>query len=595
MKPMTDLASQIALQHLINAYVKETGRGCIISPHRQSSAQKQFSQGKPLLWLCLSPFNVTAAAPLAYVSDLGRHRLADAPSVWREHRWRKVGPVALASLLLEDLSDSREAGVDTGALLERWIQSRDALTLFLHQRAPHMEALSAVQQSFIYTEQALLLGHAMHPAPKSRQGFMADEMVRYSPETQGRFQMHYWLVHPDAIAESFAGGPLLSERLAAALEQSDMLNKAAQSTLQAHPGWRLLPMHPWQARYLMGQPVWAALQARQQVRDLGELGWALQPTTSVRTLAGGAPWMFKPSLSVAITNSVRINKAHECLRGEISCRLWRSPFGQQLMRQFPTLGALNDPGWIAITLDGAVVDETICIVRDNPFGPQEQITCMASLCQDHPMGAPSRLAATIDALAQRTGQQAAAVAAQWFERFLAVAVLPMLAIYSRYGMAFEAHQQNTLVELNDLWPARFWLRDNQGFYYIQERAGEVLSLFPELAQEADSVGPESFVQDRFIYYFFGNTLFGLISALGATGHVSEADLLVRLRLQLLNSRQINPALIDALLTRSTLPYKANLLTRLHDIDELVAPLESQSVYVQVPNPLFLHQKEVANA
>ena len=35
-----------------------------------------------------------------------------------------------------------------------------------------------------------------------------------------------------------------------------------------------------------------------------------------------------------------------------------------------------------------------------------------------------------------------------------------------------------------------------------------------------------------------------------------------------------------------LPCKANFLTRVHDMDELVGSLETQSVYVNVENPLY---------
>jgi siderophore synthetase component len=44
------------------------------------------------------------------------------------------------------------------------------------------------------------------------------------------------------------------------------------------------------------------------------------------------------------------------------------------------------------------------------------------------------------------------------------------------------------------------------------------------------------------------------------------------------------AFVSSLLDDSTLPYKANLLTRVRDMDELSAELE-QAVYVDVPNPL----------
>jgi siderophore synthetase component len=309
----------------------------------------------------------------------------------------------------------------------------------------------------------------------------------------------------------------------------------------------------------------------------------------VRTLCGDAPWMFKPSLSVSITNSIRVNQYRECLRGEISCRLWHSEFGQQLKRQHPTLRAVNDPAWIAIRLDGQVINETICILRDNPFVAGQQVSCIASLCQDNPALPSNRFSQIIPTLAARTQQAPSEIAALWFERFLQVAVEPMLALYHRYGMAFEAHQQNTLIELDDYWPARFWLRDNQGFYYIEEYAEQILELFPELAEEAQSVGSCEFVDERFIYYFFGNTLFGVINALGASGFTSEGVLLARLQNCLLEQSQLYPnsSLLQRVLNDPQLPYKGNLMTRLHELDELTAPLAQQSVYLHINNPLQL--------
>ena len=44
-------------------------------------------------------------------------------------------------------------------------------------------------------------------------------------------------------------------------------------------------------------------------------------------------------------------------------------------------------------------------------------------------------------------------------------------------------------------------------------------------------------------------------------------------------------LLDRLLDDDRWPCKANLATRLHDLDELVGDIATQSVYVTVPNPL----------
>ena len=180
------------------------------------------------------------------------------------------------------------------------------------------------------------------------------------------------------------------------------------------------------------------------------------------------------------------------------------------------------------------------------------------------------------------------IALNWFKQFLEISLVPMMYLYHRYGMAFESHQQNVLVELEHDQPKNLWLRDNQGFYYIEEYATEILKEFPELDVKAHAVGSKAFVDERFSYYFFGNTLFGIINAIGATGTVHEQQLLDILRDQITDLLEQYPesSLLSRLLYQPTLPYKGNLLTRLYELDELTAPVEQQSIYIQLPNPLF---------
>jgi siderophore synthetase component len=68
----------------------------------------------------------------------------------------------------------------------------------------------------------------------------------------------------------------------------------------------------------------------------------------------------------------------------------------------------------------------------------------------------------------------------------------------------------------------------------------------------------------------------------------EADLLADLAVYLAaKARETSPVppLVATLLGAPRLRVKANLRTRLDDMDELVGPLASQSVYVEVANPL----------
>lgn len=594
---MKELANRLAMQHLVNAYSQETGKASLFEKYQQNSTQLAFSQGLTLLSLPVSLIQAQLFVPLSYVSRVGRHRIAALPQIFQKGQKLNFSAAAMVSLLLEELVQQSEGHVDAASLVERWIQSRDALQQFLNIRAEDFDALVQLEQGFIESEQALILGHSMHPAPKSRTGFVHEEWQKYSPEACGQTQMHYWLVAPEYIAE----GTALEQAFSIQLKQEIKwhLSESELETLAAYAHYKLLPLHPWQARYLQSKVWFKSLKAKLKIIDLGEKAWIFSPTTSVRTLASfNAPWMLKPSLSVMITNSIRVNLAKECHRGEMTHRLWHSELGQSILKQCPTLKAVNDPAWIALQLDGEIIDETICIVRDQPFTPEQQVTCIASLCQDHPVEDRNRFNALFDQIAsQQNLDDKAKIALDWFKTFLNISLTPLMYVYHRYGMAFESHQQNVLVELKDGWPQWLWLRDNQGFYYIKEFADEILQQFPELHDKAHAVGSKTFVDERFSYYFFGNTLFGIINAIGATDFVSEQDLLSVLQQHLFDLLKQYPdsSLIQSLLYQPTLPYKGNLLTRLYELDELIAPVENQSVYIQLANPLYIKQKDALYA
>lgn len=607
---MKKLANRLAIQHLVNAYAQETAKAVYLEKYQQNSTQISFSQGLTLLVIPLECLQANILFPLSYVSAVGRHRLARLPQLFMKGCILDFSSVAIVALLLEDLIQDSNT-LDSLSLLERWIQSRDALEKFLKLRADGVDkynvfsglsSLIDLEQNYIESEQALLLGHSMHPAPKSRTGFIYEDWLRFSPEAQAKTQLIFWLLAPEYIAEDSALTRPISEELRENIQW--YLTESENILLKKYSNYKLLPLHPWQARYLQSKEWFKALKQKNKLIELGEKAWFFSPTTSVRTLASfEAPWQVKPSLSVMVTNSIRVNLEKECHRGVMTHQLWHSKLGVNILAQCPTLKAVNDPAWIALKIDDQVINETICIFREQPFNKNQQVACIASLCQDHPSESLNRFNAIFEQIARKknifTKDQSVLkdIALAWFKQFIEISLKPLMYLYHQYGMAFEAHQQNVLVELEDGLPKTLWLRDNQGFYYIEELASEVLGQFPELNNKAHAVGSKVFVDERFSYYFFGNTLFGLINAIGATGYISEHQLIEELRSNLEELLIIYPnsSLIQGLLFNKTIPYKGNLLTRLHELDELIASVDQQSVYVQLNNPLWIQQGDMAYA
>ncbi|WP_413761327.1 IucA/IucC family protein [Streptomyces sp. MMBL 11-3] len=494
--------------------------------------------------------------------------------------------------------------VDGGGLVERVADSLRRTAVFIADRR---ENPADGPDLFLSAEQSLLLGHPLHPTPKSREGLSWIENRLYSPELRGSFDLHWMAVAPSVLATDSAwterGRLVPADRLTARL---------AGAGLRLPDGHAALPMHPWQLREVRRRPETAELLDAGLLRDLGPYGSPWHPTSSVRTLyRSGAPAMLKLSLGLRITNSRRENLRKELHRGVEVHRLLRAGLAERWRAAHPGFDIVRDPAWLAVDdRDGVPVPGLDVMIRHNPFTPSDDVTCIAGLVSPGPGGmpaehrqpgrpgqleqpgsaAPSRLAGIVDRLAVRTGRPRGAVAAEWFLRYLEHVVRPVLWLDAEAGIALEAHQQNTLLLLDpDGWPSGGRFRDNQGYYFRESRRTELEERLPGIGGRSDTFVSDAVTDERFAYYLAVNNVFGLIGAFGSQGLADERLLLAAFR-RFLGTVASGPGRLRTtlpahLLDSPTLRCKANLLTRLHGLDELVGPVDTQSVYVTVANPL----------
>lgn len=494
--------------------------------------------------------------------------------------------VCLAALL------AREAGTDpagSGDLVGRVADSARRTAAFIADRRAR-PAAPAGTDPFLESEQALILGHPLHPTPKGREGLSEAEARAYSPELRGSFPLHWFAVDRSLLATDSAwterGRTIPAEQLLAGL---------AGPGLELPDGAAALPLHPWQAREVRNRPEVQDLIAAGRLRDLGPLGGPWHPTSSVRTVyRSGAPAMLKLSLALRITNSRRENLRKELLRGTEVHRLLRSGIAERWRAAHPGFDIVRDPAWLAVNAPGGEPLQGLDVVlRHNPFGPGDQAHCVAGLTSPRPwpgQGAPalrSRLADLTGRLAARTGRPPAAVATEWFLRYLDAVVLPVLWLDGEAGIALEAHQQNTLVLLDaDGWPSGGRYRDNQGYYFRESHRAALERRLPGVGSESDTFVADETADERFAYYLGINNVLGLIGAFGSQGLADEQLLLAAFRRFLGRAATTGASrLPEQLLGAATLRCKANLLTRLHGLDELVGPVDTQSVYVTIRNPL----------
>ncbi|WP_086871594.1 IucA/IucC family protein, partial [Streptomyces viridochromogenes] len=473
--------------------------------------------------------------PVHHWSPTGWHRFGPPRPAGTPEEAPPLDAVTLAALLTRETAAAADG---TGDLVGRVADSVRRTALFLQDRRAHP---ADVTDRFLAAEQALVLGHPFHPTPKSREGLSEAEARRYSPETRGSFPLTWLAVAPDVVATDSAwteaGRPVTAPQITARL---------AGPGLTLPDGYAALPLHPWQLREIRRRPDTAALFDAGLLRDLGTHGPDWHPTSSVRTVhRTGAPAMLKLSLGLRITNSRRENLRKELHRGVEVHRLLRGGLGTRWQAAHPGFDIVRDPAWLAVDApDGSPVPGLDVMIRHNPFTPSDDVTCVAALVSPRPHGphgphgpavpdarpAPSRLAAIVTRLTDRTGRSRDAVAAEWFLRYLDQVVRPVLWLDSEAGIALEAHQQNTLVLLDaDGWPAGGRYRDNQGYYFRASRRAELDARLPGIGALSDTFVSDEVTDERFAYYLGINNILGLVGAFGSQGLADERLLLAALR------------------------------------------------------------------
>ncbi|WP_097874511.1 IucA/IucC family siderophore biosynthesis protein [Streptomyces sp. ms184] len=517
--------------------------------------------------------------PVHYWSATGAHRFG-APALENAPAGAPPADAATVAVLI-----GREGGESgAGDLVARVADSVRHTADFIEQRR-RSPADPADTDLFLTAEQSLLLGHPLHPTPKSREGLSESESRRYSPELHGSFPLHWFAVDRSLAATDSAwseGGPATAEELLA----------PHAAGLKTPPGTVAVPVHPWQAADLLHRPQVRALAETGLLHDLGPHGDHWHPTSSIRTVhRPGARVMLKLSLGVRITNSRRENLRKELHRGVEVHRLLSTGLAEHWQREHPGFDIVRDPAWLAVDdPEGTPVTGLDVMLRHNPFGPGDDAACIAGLTAQRPRpgrpGMHSRLSEVVSGLRARTGLTGTDVSAEWFRRYLHHVVRPVLWLDAHGGVALEAHQQNTLVLLDpDGWPVGGRYRDNQGYYFRDSRRAELDRRLPGIGTVSDTFVSDPVTDERFAYYLGINNVLGLIGAFGAQRLADEQQLLTVLRQFLTETAELGSPLPAYLLENRQLRCKANLLTRLHGLDELVGPVDTQSVYVTIANPL----------
>ncbi|MFC3152744.1 IucA/IucC family protein [Litoribrevibacter euphylliae] len=594
-----EIADNASFQAFMNSYLKEVDPG--VWHHKecwqQQTGQPLSPQCQHVLELKLPHQNLTLALGISYRSIVGRHTLIEAhQKALHQFHWQPLDFFSVMLLLVKeiyapasgqgqnDLQKTQEL-----ELLARLIESQQVMTRYLETRNQDQRLFS---NRFIDSEQSILFGHWLHPTPKSRQGIHEWQHQDYTPELCGHFQLHYFAVDRALVEQ----GSILSQSAEEILNQ--VLSSENSNTLpQLDEHMMLVPTHPLQAQWLLHQAYIQGYLESGKIRDIGPLGARFTPTSSVRTLyCESLGFMIKLSIPVKVTNSMRINMHHELEAGVAVASLFRQT---QFSTTYPRFQTIDDPAYLTLNLPEQEESGFELIIRENPFSAcqpeveRQAVVSLAALTQDSlDPEKPSRLASLIHTIAeeQHSDLQHADlqyVAQEWFEQYWISAIEPAIRLYDEHGIALEAHQQNSLLDVTHGYPSRYFFRDNQGFYLSKSHKESLIAMEPILAKTDDLFYDDDMIINRFSYYLIANQLFSVISRLGNDQLLPEQQTLTRC-VELLT--ELKPALsaqgkrlVEVILCQQDIAFKGNLLTRIHDVDELQSDQEL-AVYTKIRNP-----------
>lgn len=515
--------------------------------------------------VCVGVRHVSVTGNYDYTTEI---YWQDSESAWRVGGWNEIARLIIADL---SLREGTAYNVDLQQQIEESIATMQYVFEVERGQLDMSPKNSALQQ-YIQSEQNLLTGHPFHPTPKSRSGWSQDEEKKYSPEHGTHLSLRYFQV-PRSWIICDGVDAVNGDHLAVTLQ------KLTAHTLQAERGTFILPLHPWQADWLLQQERIQSAISSGELRDLGVSGTAFYPTASIRTmLAEDASAFLKLSLNLRITNCVRNNARHELASAVTASRLYR-PMKTEMHALFPHFHVLEEQAYVSVSFpENQAQSSRSCKEIEDGFGLvlreglsdqlAQGITPMicASLFGNAQAGR-RQVAMLIERFAHRHGLSLSQGMRLWFSRYAELAIFPVFYLLFEKGIAFEPHMQNSIVGLGeDGAPERFIVRDLELTRLTPCAHALLTPLALDEASRREICCSDEAGWTRIGYCLLVNNICEVIATLANGNHERYLELWACLRtsLQTYLARFPHPQAarrIQGLLSGEPLPVKGNLLVR----------------------------------
>lgn len=305
-----------------------------------------------------------------------------------------------------------------------------------------------------YSEILVLEGHPTHPLTKTKLPLTSEEIRRYAPEFEKIIPLHIMLVSSSHIRTTSMENdeqyivnqviPELKDKLQSFLKPLDLeMNN-----------YRAIFVHPWQYDHVIGErfKTWIS----EKILIPTPFTVESKATLSFRTMELlHHPFHIKLPVNVQATSAVRTVSTVTTVDGpKLSYAL------QDMLNIYPELKVSAEPFGEYVDVDADLARQLACIVREKPVLAQEGSTIVsASLVNRNPVDDD----VIVDSYIKWINNELTTESIEQFIRqYTSTLVRPLIAYIQDYGIALEAHMQNTIVNLGPNYQMNFLVRDLGG-------------------------------------------------------------------------------------------------------------------------------------
>ncbi|OEH91748.1 IucA/IucC family protein [Bacillus solimangrovi] len=434
-----------------------------------------------------------------------------------------------------------------------------------------------------YSESMVVEGHPLHPSTKVKRGLSEQEVKQYAPEFEHEIPLLIVLVRRKFVQETtvtFGEAPLLF-KLNPTLEE--VCNEIVRMTGQSLDDYIPFIVHPWQYENVLPD-----LYAEELSKgDIVPVPYQLtsRATLSFRTMnLLDSNFHVKLPVRIQATSAVRIVSPEITVDGPVLSNLFEKIVRKD-MNALKQLIVLKEPygAYFKKDDDQQLRGKNLAfLLREDPYvhlNVGERAFVAASLTANNPYtGVPT----IIDVMKERyKGSQITfEKVAAFIREYALVFIPPLIHLIQNYGIALEAHMQNTIICVKDCQVKRVMIRDLGGVRIDEEM---LKKSFPELKLENSSLTSESLhgVIRKFHHAVIQNHIGDLLFCVSRHFDIDESSLwtvICEVVEQSLNKQLPNYKLIYDYLFSNEIKTKALLKMRMSDTAKTYS-------YSSFPNPL----------